>query len=207
MTVKRREMGLTGPPRRPMLPAMEEPVTPPACPWLPEVGEPLGFDRTRRHGRTRGAEFYLDALQLAQELWLAGKPAQAILQLNKAWMADLPAGDPVLDRFPPPYAALRWLLEASADGGRGFLGDPVRHFQHLASRMSGVDRERRAWRAWCCMHLSERVLAGRGMSRDGRQLAREGLWIPGRGRAIEALHRCGWAGEGDHAAAAFGPGF
>ena len=84
MTVKRREMGLTGPPRRPMLPAMEEPVTPPACPWLPEVGEPLGFDRTRRHGRTRGAEFYLDALQLgANDPQVRSRLAYALFQQGR----------------------------------------------------------------------------------------------------------------------------
>ena len=44
---------------------------------------------TRRHGVERGAAFYQDALRYAQSLWISGKPAQAILQLDKAWMADL----------------------------------------------------------------------------------------------------------------------
>ena len=43
--------------------------------------------------------FYQDALRYAQSQWISGKPAQAILQLDKAWMADLPADHPVL-RFP-----------------------------------------------------------------------------------------------------------
>lgn len=167
----------------------------PPCPWLPEVEEIHDFRITRRHGGSKGADFYIDALRFAQSQWMAGKPAQAILQLNKAWMADLRGTEPVIVEWPPPYKALVWILRESADGSRGFLGDPVRHFQHLASRISGPRAGVRSWRAWCCMHLAERVLPTASFRRDGPQIAREGLWIPGFHASLAALSRMAWPGE------------
>lgn len=145
----------------------------PPCPWLPEVEEQYDFSITRRHGKDRGAEFYLDALRYAQSQWRLGKPAQAILQLDRAWMAESAVDDPA------PYSALLWILEMAATGECGFLGNPVRHFQHLASRMKGRRAEVCSWRAWYCFHLAERTLGGVEFPRDGEQIAREGLWIPG----------------------------
>lgn len=167
----------------------------PACPWLPEVRERHDFTLTRRHGAEKGAAFYQDALRYAQSRWVSGKPAQAVLQLNKAWMADLPTDHPVLASDPAPYLALVWMLRQAASGDCGYLGNPVRHFQHLASRMSGPRAEIRAWRAWLCFHLAERVLPKGGFSRDGHQSGREGLWIPGLGRALAVVEKRGWQGE------------
>lgn len=162
----------------------------PPCPWLPDVGEALDFSVTRRHGGEKGVEFYVDALRFAQSQWCAGKPAQAILQLNKAWMADLPADHPVFEAHPSPYRALVWILETASQRDCGYLGNPVRHFQHLASRMAGPRAELRAWRAWLCFHLAERVLNSTEYPRDGEQIAREGLWIPSYQRALnEVLDR------------------
>jgi hypothetical protein len=160
------------------------------------VSEIHDYTLTRRHGRERGAEFYEDALRYAQSQWIAGKPAQAILQLDKAWMADLSGNEPVLVAHPPPYQALLWILQMSSSGNCGYLGNPVRHFQHLASRMSGPRSEIRSWRAWLCLHLAERVLRGAGFPRDGRQIAREGLWIPGFECARNAVATLGWLAEG-----------
>ncbi|RYD48980.1 MAG: hypothetical protein EOP85_02485 [Verrucomicrobiaceae bacterium] len=98
---------------------------------------------------------------------------------------------------PPPYAALVWILKNVAEGEHGFTGNPVRHFQHLASRMSGPRAEIRAWRAWACFHLAEHVLERTVHPRDGRQIAREGLWIPGFRRALDEVTRKGWPGEGE----------
>jgi hypothetical protein len=165
-----------------------------SCPYLPPVEQYLGPEVTRRHFR-KDAGFYFDALRYAQSHWQHGKPAQAVLQLNKAWMADLAAGDPILKNWPPPYRALAWLLAAGRRGDRGYLGNPVRHFQHLASRMSGPRAEARAWRAWGCFHLAERVLGTAGFSRDGQQLAREGMLIPPIQQVIHQVERVGWPGE------------
>ena len=146
-----------------------------ACPYLPQC-EP---GKRKAHGDGRGAGFYLDALGFAQGYWLKRKPAQAILQLNKAFSADLDADADILERWPWPYAALAWILEKAADGRHGFLGNPVRHFQHLATRMSGPRREVRIERAWRCFHIARRVLEGKGdFPLDGRQIAREGIHIP-----------------------------
>jgi hypothetical protein len=167
----------------------------PPCPWLPEVSEIHDYTVTRKHGDARGAGFYQDALRYAQSQWLVGKPAQAILQLDKAWMADLTEAPEFLDTPPSPYHALAWMLRHAAAGNHGYLGNPVRHFQHLASRMSGPRTELRAWRAWLCMHLAQRVLPPAGFPRDGPQIAREGLWIPSAGRALDALAKLGRPGE------------
>jgi hypothetical protein len=167
----------------------------PRCPWLPEVSETLDFSITRRHGENKGVDFYLDALRYAQSQWLAGKPAQAILQLNKSWMADLAADDPVLLSHPPPYRALRWIIEIAAQGNSGYLGNPVRHFQHLASRMSEPRREIRSWRAWLCFHLAEQILDPARFPRDGEQIAREGLWIPSFQRTLHEVVEKGWPRE------------
>lgn len=170
----------------------------PPCPWLPEIVEIHDFNLTRRHGADKGTAYYLDALRYAQSQWLAGKPAQAILQLNKSWMADLPAGDPVLLSHPSPYPALVWIIEHAAAGNCGFLGNPVRHFQHLASRMAGPRSEIRSWRAWLCFHLARKTLDGSGFPRDGDQLAREGIWIPGFDRSRHEVTQRGWEGELDN---------
>lgn len=169
--------------------------TNPPCPWLPEAEKVHDFTITRRHGRDRGPAFYQDALGYAQSQWVSGKPAQAILQLNKAWMADLSGAEAVLEKFPPPYRALVWIMRRSTAGNCGYLGNPVRHFQHLASRMSGPRAEIRAWRAWFCLHLAERVLPCGCFPRDGHQIAREGLWIPDAGRALQAVKSGGWRAE------------
>ena len=167
----------------------------PPCPWLPQIAASHDFSITRRHGADKGAAFYLDALRYAQSLWISRKPAQAILQINKSFMADLSADDPVLAAHPPAYQALVWIMREAEMGDRGFLGNPVRHFQHLASRMTGPRAEIRSWRAWHCYHLAASHLDPARFPRDGDQIAREGLWIPGRQRAIEEITKRGWPGE------------
>ena len=131
-----------------------------------------------------GADFYLDALRYAQSQWVSGKPAQAILQLNKAWMADLCGDHPILDAYPLPYRALVWILENASARDCGYLGNPVRHFQHLATRVRGPRAKSRCWRAWLCFHLAEQILDPAVYTRDGKQIAREGIWIPTFQRAL-----------------------
>jgi hypothetical protein len=168
----------------------------PPCPYLPAVLEIHDYTLTRRHAGDKGAEFYRDALRYAQSQWISGKPAQAILQLDKAWMADLPPDAPVFVDFPPPYQAFVWILREAAGGTCGYLGNPVRHFQHLASRMSGPRSSIRSGRAWLCFHLAETILPAPIRPRDGQQLAREGLWIPGFHQALNWVARDGWRNEG-----------
>ncbi len=139
---------------------MQNPHLPPALP-------DLGPEHTRQHRAECGERFHRACLELSQSLWQQGKPAQAILQLNKAAMVpDLPA----------PYEALAWYLTHRSD--ELFIGNPVRHFQHLASRMSGDHAELRSWRAWACFHLSAEVLPPNKYPRDEEQIEKEALQIP-----------------------------
>lgn len=148
------------------------------CPYLPSEEGVCGVETTRRHGSFRGEAFYLDALRYAQWQWMRGRPAQAILQINKALSADLTGDERIFEKWPWPYDALEWILQHAADGQNGFLGNPVRHFQHLATRMSGPRCEMRTARAWTCFWIARRTLGCSGnFPMDGRQIAREGIFI------------------------------
>jgi hypothetical protein len=165
------------------------------CPLLPEVTHPHGHMVTRAHAPEKGERYYFATLCYAHSLWREGKPAQAILQLNKAFMADLQGNEQVLIDHPPPYAVLRWFLEnRPADR---FLGNPVRHFQHLATRVSGERKEIRAWRAWACFHLSRRILPADEFPPDEEQVAKEGVVFPGWSDVLAAISRWGWSAESD----------
>ena len=167
----------------------------PACPLLPAADEVLTADVTRCLGRTYDGAFYLAALRYAQSLWREGKAAQCLLQLNKAMMADLTGGEEVLVAWPLPYAAKRWVIENRAPDE--FLGNPVRHYQHLATRMSGPRAELRTWRAWACLHLAEAVLSGAEFPRDENQIAKEGLMIPAWDEVLARLRVVGLPGEAE----------
>ncbi|MDB4729713.1 hypothetical protein OAF67_05465, partial [Akkermansiaceae bacterium] len=108
-------------------------------------------------------------------LWLQGKPAQAILQLNKSAFTNEPF----------PYAALKWFLEQRS--AAQFIGNPVRHFQHLASRMSGPRSEVRTWQAWACFHLAKATLPEETFPPDFDQIQNEGLSIPSDTEVYAAL--------------------
>lgn len=86
---------------------------------------------------------------------------------------------------PAPFAALTWYLEnRPADL---FIGNPVRHFQHLASRMSGANPGIRASRAWACFHLAEEILPQEDYPRDHQQIESEGLIIPTAAEVLKKL--------------------
>ena len=124
------------------------------------------------------------ARRCAQSLWRQGKPAQAILQLNRVlasrecWEAEAGEGN--------PYRALRWMLLQPRGEGE-FLGNPVRHFQHLATRMSGADGELRSWRAWACFWISLSVLDPVEHPVDAAQVRQEGLVFPTLGEVEAGL--------------------
>ena len=95
--------------------------------------------------------------------------------------------------WPLPYAAKRWVMEnCPADE---FLGNPVRHYQHLATRMSGPRPELRRWRAWACFHLAEVVVDRAENPRDELQIVREGVEIPGFDEVLARLSELGIPGE------------
>lgn len=166
-----------------------------SCPLLPPL-EPLSVLPAAGAGPARkDARFYRASLDLAQWRWCEGKPAQAILQLNKAWMADLGGDEEVLERWPPPYGVLVWMLRHRPAGA--FLGNPVRHFQHLATRVSGERKEIRSWRAWACFHLSRSVLPAGEFPVDAEQVAKEGVAFPDWGKLLGHIETGGWTGEAE----------
>lgn len=144
------------------LTTMAEPVettmtTP--CPHLPDIGNarhPASRLAEHRDGE-RGADFYRQALLCAQSRWMESLPAQALLMLNRALGATLcgTRDAEVLALHPIPYRAVAWILRQEDRGG--FLGNPRRHYQHLATRMSGHEIERRTARAWACWVLAKHV--------------------------------------------------
>lgn len=165
-----------------------------ACPLLPAVEGAHGPEATRG-AVVKDSRYYESCLCHAQSLWRQGKPAQAILQLNKAFMAD-PGDDPrVLGVWPPPYAVLVWILRHRPSDA--FIGNPVRHFQHLATRVSGVRKEIRSWRAWACFHLSRRLLPAGEFPIDAEQVEKESLQFPEWDEVLERIRSGGWEGEAE----------
>jgi len=65
----------------------------PGCPHLPPSVPEMSYRDLRELGADRGPDFYRVALTYGQCLWQRGLPAQAILQLDRAWGAEL-RGDP-----------------------------------------------------------------------------------------------------------------
>ena len=165
----------------------------PPCPFLPEAPVPQTAAAMKEFGSDRGPEFYLGALTCAQSLWLQGLPAQAILQLNRAFSADIGADAPVLEDWPLPYTAMVWILRNAEDDQ--FIGNPRRHFQHLATRMSGPRGERRIARAWACWHLARLILLH--LPADDEQIAQEGIREPQPSEIEAALRAQGIAGEAE----------
>ncbi|HEY1122593.1 MAG TPA: hypothetical protein VGE67_13365, partial [Haloferula sp.] len=78
-----------------------------------------------------------------------------------------------------------------------FLGNPVRHFQHLATRVSGERKEIRAWRAWACFHLSRRVLPEGEFPPDVEQVREEAVVFPAWEDVLGAIREMGWSGEAE----------
>lgn len=163
------------------------------CPHLPDATPSLSAVSMRAVGTDRGEAFYRLALACSQALWRKGLPAQAILLLNRAFSADLNGDEAVLRECPPPYAALRWILENREEVH--FIGNPRRHFQHLATRMSGPRREARVWRAWACWRIARE--ANPGDPADEKQLAEEGIVEPDDAAIRQGLKTVGWLGESE----------
>ncbi len=165
-----------------------------SCPFLPSVDYKWRAREMAPFRATKGEDFYYATLCYAQSLLKEGKPAQALLQINKSFMADLP-DESILAKWPPSYAAVVWIIERYSNQEEQFLGNPVRHYQHLATRMSGPRGGVRTLRAWACFYLAE-VFAPH-FSRDHEQIAKEKLVIPAFQVVLEAIDEFGWEQEGD----------
>lgn len=157
-------------------------------PHLPSASAFLDWSHTRQFRKECGANYYMASLRLSQSYWLQRKQANAILQLNKAFMADLKEPS-----HPLPYSALVWFLD-NRRGGE-FLGNPVRHFQHLATRMNAPRKELRTWRAWACFHIAKSVLPERYYPVDSIQIDKEHLLVPKFEEVLNKLKKLGLTNE------------
>lgn len=163
------------------------------CPFLPSGDDSLSAVSMRRVGGDRGGAFYELALRCAQSLWQRSLPAQAILLLNRAFSADLNGRETVLEEWPLPYAAMRWIMEQRGEGQ--FIGNPRRHFQHLATRMVEPRRELRTWRAWACWAIACEVFPD--APGDLVQIEREGVVEPTWPEILTELKIRGLPGEAE----------
>ncbi|MEN8713726.1 MAG: hypothetical protein ABF384_02360 [Verrucomicrobiales bacterium] len=161
------------------------------CPFLPSVDRVHKAAEMRVLGKNRGEEFYLLALTCAQSLWLQGLPAQAVLLLNRAFSADLREDAEILRMWPLPYAAMHWVMSNRKD--EHFVGNPRRHFQHLATRMVEPRKVMRSWRAWACWAYACEIFPE--YPADEKQIAEEGVVEPGREKIAEELREHGLKGE------------
>ena len=171
----------------------------PPCPLLPPQPEPLTAACLRPFGKfDRGPDFYIQALHYAQSHWQQGSPAQALLLVNRALGADVPADHPVLTSWPLPYATVAWILKHHSP--EHFIGNPRRHYQHLATRMVEPRKLLRTWRAWACWAIAVgRLTAERQaqMPADEAQLHMENVVEPTVEEIFLALGKAGNPGEAD----------
>lgn len=161
------------------------------CPFLPRTGEVIGARVMKELGGDRGPRFYLRALECAQSLWLQGLPAQSILLLDRAFGADVGPESREVVEWPLPYAAMHWVLDSV--GKEDFIGNPRRHFQHLATRMVEPRRDVRSWRAWACWLYARQLFPD--LPADEKQIREEGIREPSEETIGAGLDRFGHRGE------------
>jgi hypothetical protein len=164
------------------------------CPFLPIPSRPLTAASINQAGHDRGPPFYHLALECAQALWLARLPAQSLLLLNRAFSADLPPEDPATHQWPQPYPAVAWILRHHHPDD--FIGNPRRHYQHLATRMVEPRKTLRTWRAWACWAIARSIRPD--LPADEKQLAHEHLLEPDIPTITHHLHHLGLPGECTH---------
>ena len=165
------------------------------CPLLPRITRPVCAADSRALGRERGEAFYRLCLEYAQTKWMAGLPAQALLQLNRALSADLRGDEDLLTDYPIPYLSVAWILKERPDWKGQFLANPRRHWQHYATRMSGPRAELRSWRAWACYAIASRILPHPEFPHDVEQVEKESLVIPQEQEIAGMLAGLGLSGE------------
>lgn len=148
----------------------------PPHPLLPDIDRVYEAAEINAFGKDRGPVFYETCHRYAQSLWRLGYPAKCILLLNRALSCPLPGTEPVLRAWPLPYKAMAWLLiHRPADQ---FIGNPRRHWQHLATRMVPPHKDLRTWRAWACWYLAKEILPANEFPPDLQQIREEGVVEP-----------------------------
>ncbi len=105
---------------------------PTPCPFLPSCGRPLSWRDLNAHRDGQGPELYRLCLEYAQQLWLDGLPARALLAVDRALYCAVPTEAEVLREYPMPYRTVGWMVSQPAEG---FTGNARVHYQHLADRV------------------------------------------------------------------------
>ncbi|MDX2111617.1 MAG: hypothetical protein SFY80_15405 [Verrucomicrobiota bacterium] len=122
------------------------------CPFLPAADALMDFRVLSSLRGGDGAELHLAALRYGQYLWLQGYTARAILAVTRCLHGDLPGDCQLLNEWPIPYQALRWLFRNHP--GDAFMGNPRVSFQHQALRVRGPRQAIRQWRCWGVWYLA-----------------------------------------------------
>jgi RimJ/RimL family protein N-acetyltransferase len=154
-------------------------------PLLPEIVRHYEASELGVFGQERGPAFYEMCHLYAQSLWCSGYPAKCILLLNRALSCTLPATELIMRRWPLPYQALAWLMIHRP--AVQFIGNPRRHWQHLATRMVEPNKELRTWRAWACWYLAKEILPEASFPADLQQIREEGVCEPTYADILEGL--------------------
>lgn len=161
--------------------------TNPPCPHLPDVERLYDHRDLEALGGERGPLFYETALKYAQSNWRTGFPAKSILLINRSLSLPLPGGEPALARWPLSYQALAWIMQHRVEGQ--FIGNPRRHWQHLATRMVEPNKDLRTWRAWACWYLAKTMLPESEFPSDPKQIREEQIVEPSHDQIVEHLQR------------------
>jgi len=156
-------------------------------PLLPPIDRVHRAEEINAFGKDRGADFYRTCHLYAQSLWQIGFPAKCILLLNRALSCPLPLTAPILQELPLPYQAIAWLLLNRPEDQ--FIGNPRRHWQHLATRMVEPHKELRTWRAWACWYLAKESLPEADFPGDTEQIREEDVIEPIQAEIIRHLTR------------------
>jgi len=154
------------------------------CPFLPLPERPLTHEDIHQLGVDRSARFHGAALGYAQTMWLNGYPAKSLLLISRALACRLEDVSLLAEKA-KPYHAVAWLVQNRAE--ESFIGNPRRHYQHLASRMVEPHRELRRWRAWACWYLMRQLLSETEFPSDTRQIREESTVEPRRGDIVKHL--------------------
>lgn len=131
------------------------------CPYLPEPDAQMDYRCLTESKKTNAADFYFAALKYGHYLWLKGHAGRSMLALTRALYADVPEVSPILNQWPLPYAALRWI--AASHLSKDFPGNPRISFQHQATRLGGERqtlRRARAWAVWALVRKAKPTLCG-----------------------------------------------
>ena len=134
---------------------------PKKCPYLPAPDERMNHRCLKESRQISETAFYTEALKYGHYLWLNGHAGRSILALTRALYANVLEEATVLEQWPLPYAALKWIV--SSHPSDSFPGNPRISFQHQATRLRGERqdlRRARAWAVWALVRKAKPELCG-----------------------------------------------